>query len=236
MGDCQENREYMTKRLCLRLWSGFQLGCAVFLITWLAGCAPTLYSVDLRYIPTPTSPKIQAAKQPVGLTVAVFQDLRKVADNIQIGRVIKSTGEVVPVLPKFVRPPQAVTEPIKTYFRQAGYRVAAESPAWDLKEGNINKGWEAILIGGSIDELDILCENSLTLTKYKARVKLTLYFANTLKGKIFHTLTAESSTSLDHILFTEGKMEDELNTALAGAIEKLFEGRNIAAIIDEGSK
>jgi hypothetical protein len=190
----------------------------------------------MKYVPTRTFPTVQGMTPPIALTVAAFQDMRKIADNIVIGRVIKPNGEQILVLPKFVNPSQAVTKPIKEFFQRVGYRVATESPAWDLQESSINKGWGPILVGGSIDDLEIVCRNSLTLTKYTAKVKLTLTFANTAKGKIFHTLTTDSSTSLEHVLFSEEKMEQQINAALSGAIEKLFEGRDINAIIKEGAK
>jgi hypothetical protein len=224
------------KRLYSRLLSGYQIWCVVFVVTLLVGCAPTMYSVDMKYVPTRIFPKAQGTAQPIALTVAAFQDMRKIPDNIVIGRVIKSNGDEVRVLPKFVWPSQAVTEPIKEFFRQAGYRVAKESPAWDLQESGINKGWETILIGGSIDALEVVCQNSLTIAKYSAKAKLTIYFADTFKGKIFHTLTADSSASLDHVLFSEEKLEQQLNAALSGAIEKLFEGRDIINIINEAAK
>ena len=213
--------------------TGHQIWCAVFAVTLLAGCAPALYSVDMKYVPTRSFPKTQGVTQPIALTVAAFQDARKIADNMLIGRVIKPNGEQIRVLPKFVKPSQAVTEPIKEFFRQAGYRVAAESPAWDLQEASINKGWGPIIVGGSIDELDVVCQNSLTVTKYQAKVKLTIYFADTATGKIFHTLATDSSTSRDHVLFSEEMLEQQINTALAGAIEKFFEGRDMANIINK---
>jgi len=235
--------EYFNKSFKCRMRSlnfcklfGYQIWGAIFMMTLVVGCAPALYSVDMKYIPIRDFPKAQGVTPPVALTVATFQDLRKMEDNIVIGRVIKPNGEQIRVLPKFVKPSQAVTEPIKEFFRRAGYRVAAESPAWDLQEAGINKRWQSILVGGSIDELEITCENSLTLTKYRAKVKLTIYFADPLKGKIFHTLTADSSASLEHVLFSEERMEQQINLALSSAIEKLFEGRDITNIINEGAR
>jgi hypothetical protein len=224
----------MAKGLDSKRLFRYQLSWMVVMAAVLVGCAPTLYSVDMKYVPTRSFPKAQGATQPIALTIAVFQDMRPIPDKIVIGRVIKSNGEEIRILPKFVWPSQALTEPIKEFFRQAGYKVTAESPVWDLQESGINKGWEPILVGGSIDALEVVCQSSLTVMKYSAKVKLTMYFADTLRGKIFHTLTTESSVSLDHVLFSEEKLEQQLNTALSGAIEKFFEGRDIINIINEG--
>ncbi|MCX5831717.1 MAG: hypothetical protein NT140_07490 [Deltaproteobacteria bacterium] len=237
MADLTEYFRCGMKHRHSRKWFGYQTGyqmwCVVIVAIMLVGCAPALYSVDMKYVPTRSFPKTQGVTQPIALTVAAFQDARKIADNMLIGRVIKPNGEQIRVLPKFVKPSQAVTEPIKEFFRQAGYRVATESPAWDLQEAGINKGWGPIIVGGSIDELDVVCQNSLTVTKYQAKVKLTIYFADTVTGKIFHTFTADSSTSLDHVLFSEEMLAKQINTALAGAIEKFFEGRDMANIINK---
>jgi len=236
MEDFKKNCTYGMKRLHSRIGATYQTLCVVFAAILLVGCAPVMYSVDMKYVPTRTFTKAQGLTPPIVLTVTAFQDLRKIADNIVIGQVIKSNGEQIRVLPKFVMPSQAVTEPIKELLRQAGYQIATESPAWDLQEASIKKGWGPILIGGSIDDLDVVCQDSLTVKKYTAKVKLTMYFANTLKGKIFHILTTESSVSLEHVLFSEERLEQQINTALSSAIEKLFEGRGIANIINEGDK
>lgn len=236
MDDFKENSKYGLKCLHSRLFLEYKIWCVVLMVTSLVGCAPVMYSVDLKYVPTRTFSKVKQVTQPIALTVAAFQDLRTMEDKMLIGRVIKSNGEQIRVFPKFVRPAQAVTVPIKEFFRQAGYRVAPENPAWDLHESTIIKGWGPILVGGSIDELDVVCQESLTLIKYTAKVKLTVYFADSLKGKIFHTLSADSSASLEHVLFSEERMEQQINTALSGAIEKLFEGRDITNIISEGAR
>jgi hypothetical protein len=228
--------KYGMKRPHSRIGSKYQAWCAVFVATLLVGCAPALYSVNMKYVATRTFPTAQGVVQPIALTVAAFQDVRKIADNMLIGRVIKSNGEEIRVLPKFVRPSQAVTEPVKEFLRKAGYRVDTESPAWDLQESGIKKAWQPILVGGSIDDLDVVCRESLTLMKYTAKVKLTIYFADTLTGKIFHTITTDSSASLDHVLFSEERLEQQINIALSGAIEKLFEGRDITNIINEQAK
>jgi uncharacterized lipoprotein YajG len=219
-----------------RIMSRHKTWCMAFAVTFLVGCAPTIYSVDMKYVPTKAFPQQNLATQPASLTVAAFQDMRKVNDTMLIGRVVKLNGDQVPVLPKFVKPSKAVTKPIKEFLTKAGYKVAGNTPEWDLKESSIDKKWGPILVGGSIDEMDIVCRNSLTATKYSAKVNLTIYFADVLKGKIFYTVTTNSSTSLDHVLFSKEMMEQQLNTALSDAIEKIFEDRDITNIINKGAK
>lgn len=231
MEDFKESCISGIKRRYSRLVSGCKVWSMAFVVALLAGCTPLLYSVDMKYVPTGTFSKTPGVAKPIVVTVATFQDSRTIEDRMLIGRVIKAGGKQLPVLPKYVKPSNAVTAPVKEFFRLAGYRVATESPAWDLQESSINKGWGPILVGGSIDELDITCQNSLAITKYTAKVKLTIYFADTLKGKIFHKVTTDSRVSLDHVLFSEERMEQQINAALSDAIEKMFEGRDVANII-----
>jgi len=93
-----------------------------------------------------------------------------------------------------------------------------------LTESSILPDWGNILIGGSIDELQVVCQDLLPTKKYQAKVKLTVYFADVRKQFIFYKTMAQSSSSLEHILFSEEKLEAQMNSALSDAIEKIFEG------------
>ncbi len=215
-------------------WSQAVRICGTALVFLLfIGCAPALYSVDMRYRAAGGFPQAEAVSPPVSITVAAFQDLRKVDDPITIGRVITARGEEIRVFPKFMKPSEAVTAPFKDFFRQAGFSVAAESPSWDLTEGNIRKEGDTILVGGSIDELEILCRRSMTVQKYTAKAKLTLYVADRRQQKVRYKVTAESSDSLDHVLFSEEKLEQQLNIAVAEAINKILEDKKLVKIIQE---
>ena len=208
---------------------GFVIAVLAFVLIW--GCAPALYSVDMKYVPTKPMPEPKGQEKKIKITVAAFEDLRKVSDTMLIGRVIKPDRQNIPVLPKFVRPPVAVASALKDVFRKAGYQVAADTPRWNLKEESIRKEWSPILIGGSIDELEVICEDKVTIKKYRAMAKITVILANTQTSKIFYKVSAKSSVSLEHILFSEERLEEQINTALSDAIEKIFEGNEITAKI-----
>jgi len=201
----------------------------------LAGCSPALYSVDMKYVPSRVMPRTEGTGEIITVTVAAFEDRRKIDDKMIIGWVVKSDGERIPVLPKFVKPSVAVTSPLKDFLARAGYRISPESPVWDLKEESIRKEWGSILIGGSIDELEVICRDSLTVKKYSAKVKITVVFADAQKGKIFYTVTSGSDVSLEHVLFSEERLEEQINAALSDAIEKIFEGKEIGAKIREAA-
>ncbi|MDX9822412.1 MAG: hypothetical protein RBT20_10805 [Syntrophales bacterium] len=201
----------------------------------LAGCSPALYSVDMKYVPSRVMPRTEGTGEIITVTVAAFEDRRKINDKMIIGWVVKSDGERIPVLPKFVKPSVAVTSPLKDFLARAGYRISPESPVWDLKEESIRKEWGSILIGGSIDELEVICEDSLTVEKYSAKAKITALFANAQTGKVFYKVTTQSGVSLEHVLFSEERIEQQINAALSDAIEKIFEGKDIAAKIREAA-
>jgi hypothetical protein len=213
---------------------GFVIAALAFVTIW--GCAPALYSVDMKYVPTKPISEMKGSEKKIKITVAAFEDLRTISDTTVIGRVIKPDGQNIPVLPKFVRPPTAVASALKDIFLKAGYQVAADTPRWDLKEESIRKEWGPILIGGSIDELEVICEDKVTITKYRAKAKITVFIANTETGKVFYKVSTHSSVSLEHLLFSEERLEEQINTALSDALEKIFEGNEITAkILDTAS-
>lgn len=209
---------------------------AVFMFAVICGCAPALYSVDMRYVPTQPIPEMKGSEKKIKITVAVFEDIRTISDTTIIGRVIKPDKRNIPVLPKYVRPPMVVASALKDILQKAGYQVDPDTPRWNLREESIRSEWAPILIGGSIDELEVICEDKMTIKKYGAKAKITVLLANTETRKVFYKVSAQSSVSLEHILFSEERLEEQINTALSDAIEKIFEGNEITAkILDTAS-
>ena len=188
------------------------------------GCTPALYSINMRYETTKAVQPAPTSGQKYGVTVAPFVDRRKMQDTLLIGRVIKSDGETIPILPQYVKPPDAVASALRELLFNSGYLVSPDRPAWDLEETTIRPEWGAILIGGTIDDLDVTCLDNLTMTRYSARARLTLIFADVQKKRIFYRVTSESSSSLDHIFFSEEKLESQINGVLSDALEKAIEG------------
>jgi hypothetical protein len=148
------NREVWIRKVSSRgrgkfpLRSAAGLIVALLLSVWLTGCAPKLYSIDMRYIPTKTIQPPQNDGRKYSLTVAAFIDQRKQEDTLVIGRVVRSDGETVPVLPKYVTPQEAVAAALRELLRQSGYAVSPAKPEWDLAERTIRPEWGAIVVGG----------------------------------------------------------------------------------------
>jgi len=196
------------------------------LLALICGCAHGAYSVDMKYYPKPLA-EMKGPEKDIKVTVSTFADLRKTDDKQQIGWVWDHFGGKTPVFPRSVKPSMAVTLPVKEIFQKTGYQVAADMPVWNLKEDSIRKEWGPILVGGSIDELDVYCVDDVAVKKYRAKAKITVILANTQTGKVFYKVSANSTASLDHILFSEGKLAQQINSVLSDVMDKIFEGKEI---------
>ena len=205
----------------------------LFLLVSMAGCAPKLYNVNMRYEPTKVIRPALTDGRKYSLTVALFIDQRKMEDTIMIGRVIQSNGTPIPILPRYVKPTDAVASALRELLFKAGYAVSPDRPAWDLSENAILPQWGTLLVGGTIDDLDVTCVETLTMKRYSAKARITLFFADVQKKRIFYRVTSESSSSLDHIIFSEEKLESQINGVLSDAMEKAIEGRETGRQIRE---
>jgi hypothetical protein len=205
-------------------------------MAFLIGCTPKIYNVDLRYQPTrPIVPAFTDGRK-FSVTVADFIDRRKINDTLLIGRVITSGGSSIPVLPRYVKAPDAVTEALRKLLSQSGFTVSPGKVAWDQQENTILPGWGTILISGTIDELDVTCLDDVPIKKYIAKARISLVFADVQKKKIFYHVSSDSSSTLDHIVFSEDRLAGQINGVLADAMEKLFEGKETARQIREAVK
>jgi hypothetical protein len=221
------------KRAALRR-AGISL-CILLLIS-VMGCAPKLYNVNMRYQPTKTITPAVTDGRKYSLTVASFIDNRKMEDTLLIGRVVKPDGSFIPILPRYVKAADAVAATLREVLIESGYGVSPEKAIWDLQENTIRPGWGTILVGGTIEELDVTCLDSIPRKHYTAKTRITLVFANVQKKKIFYRVTSESSSSLEHIIFSEEKLESQINGVLSDAMEKAFEGPEMGRQIREALK
>jgi hypothetical protein len=206
------------------------------LLLSLIGCAPKLYSVNMRYEPTKVIPPALTDGRKYSLTVASFIDLRKMEDTILIGRVIRSDGTPIPILPRYIKPTDAVASTLRELMFKAGYAVSPDKPAWDLSENAIRPEWGTLLVGGTIDALDVTCVETFTMKRYSAKARVTLWFADVQKKRIFYRVTSESNSSLDHIILSEEKLENEINGVLASAMENAIGGPETGRQIREALK
>lgn len=194
----------------------------------LCSCARApLYTVDIGYAIPPDKIKPAEAPKNVTITVAKFNDLRNVDDKMVIGRVMQAHKSPIPIFPKFYIPSVTVTRAVRAYMNKSGYAVATGTPDWNLSDDTIAKEWGDIVIGGDIHEFELICIKERPIIKYTARVKLTAVFADVTKQETKLKVNVESSPSLEHIRFTEGKMAEVINDALTAAVNKIFENEQV---------
>lgn len=212
--------------------------CGILLaLLMFSGCAgPNLYSINMYYdayqadISTGLKNSVQNTAT---VSVAELTDIRPINDPLVIGRVIERDGTNVLVLPKNITATKAVSNGIRQYLREAGYKVSEKMEAWNLKEENIPQGDAKILVGGSIEELAINCRKGFLTNAYSGNIKIKVVFADTAVKKIVHTTVVESSYSTEDILFSENILGEQADIILADAIEKLFEDKNVAQKLKE---
>jgi len=202
----------------------------------LHACAPVLYHADLKYEPTNEYPKLEKIKPDFTMTIALFNDMRQIDDTIRMGKVSTADGTIVPVLPRYTKVADAVTAGIREYLYKSGYEISTQSPPWDLKEDTIDKNWGRILIGGSIEDLEIVCEKSIPVKTYQSKVKLALVFADIPKKRIFYHTRVESKAALKDVFFSEKILTRQINGAYAEALEKIFDDPAIRKKIEEAAK
>lgn len=220
-----------------------QLHGLIFLLLIVAfsvsGCASTgIYTINMDYdsenavIPFYLKPDEKALQSIIG--VAEFTDTRKIEDPLAIGRVIEKGGVRVLVLPKYVKPTFTIADGIRQYLRKAGYNLSGVVDPWDLNEKTIPKiSHIRVLIGGTIEEMEINCRRDFPTNTYTTRLKLTIHAADMQEKKIFYRTTVESTTSLEHVAFSEDRLGYQASVALGDAIEKTFAKIELADKINE---
>ena len=210
----------------------------IFAVLFFTGCAgPKLYSVymyyDAQQAAIPENLKSNIKPDEMVIAVAELTDSRKIDDTLVIGRVIETDGMQTLVFPKTLQATKTVSSGIKHYLRKAGYKVNEKLEQWNLKEEAIPRDNARMLIGGTIEELDIICRRSLLTNSYTSNIKLNIIFADMVKGKIVYSTTVESSYAREHVLFSENILGEQADIILADAIEKLFEDKVVMQKIKE---
>lgn len=202
----------------------FEASISFLLLFFVVGCAPTLYSVDVKYLTSATTLPTAASGQKFVVTVATFNDIRPGGKDLLIGRVTTAMGGFTSVIPKNMNPPDAVSTIVKDVLVKSGYQVSVTMPAWNLQASTIQNDWGKILVGGNIDELEITCENDIPIKTYDARIKLTVVVADAQTGNIIYQVSTASKNSLEHVYFSEEMLGQQISGAITEAVEKVFEG------------
>lgn len=217
-----------------RLSLAVTVGMALTLLTVVFSCAPTnLYTITMSYLPSEASVP-EARKGARSITVAGFTDARNIDDTMRLGTVIRSDGTSIPVLPKYRRAAEVVTDGIKMCISAQGYSLSPQSPSWDLKRDSIDAGWGNLQIGGSIDRLEVVCRKDDIRKTYQTDVKLTVVFADVRNRRIIRTMEATATSSLTHIRFSEGLLGEQISTTLTQAIRQVCaDGKTMGEMLEQ---
>lgn len=211
-------------------------GAALSVLTLLFSCAPvTLYTINMDYLPPETSAPASGRAGNIPITVAAFIDTRAIDDTMRIGTVELSDGKTIPVLPKQLRPADTVTNGVRKCLSEEGYSLSPQRPAWDLKAGSIDQGLgPVLLIGGSIDRLEVVCLKGGIKKTYRTDVKLTIVFADAKGARILRTTEAAATSSLVHVTFSEEILGEQISTALSKAIRQVCsDGKTIPQVLEQ---
>ncbi len=202
----------------------------------LQACSPKLYHVNLKYEPSRTFLNMEKGQPDFPVTVAMFNDIRKVDDRLVLGMVTTVQGDLIPILPNYNKVNEAVTVCIRDCLSNLGYKISNDKPTWDLEEETIRKDLGRILIGGNIDDLEIVCKKSLTVKTYQAKIKLSFVFANVPDKRIFYRSSVEDSNSLKDISFSEELLEKQINAVLSDALGQMLNDPKMKETIEEAAK
>lgn len=198
----------------------------------LMACTPVKqYAITMTSDPVRNVSPAGEQIKGIVLTVAEFIDVRATNDTKQIGRVIESDGESIPVISVSINPADAVTSAVKSYLKRAGYTLSKVTPAWDLKPDTIPKRWGQFLVGGKIDEMEIVCEKTSMKANYRTRVVLSMYLVDIQSASVIHSYTVQDESKREDVNLTEDDLRKhltiEVNNAVTDAIEKLLDPKNI---------
>jgi len=202
-----------------------------------ASAAGSQYSTAIKYdaaqADIPAHFKAEGKARNAVIYVTEFIDARQLDDKKEIGRVRERNDNRNPICAKDALPAKTVADGIQVYLKKAGYKVDDKIAQWDLKESTIKRAGGKLLIGGTIEEMEVTCWRGVFSQSYKTNVKLTIVFANPANGTILYRSRVESSSSKDDAFFSEEQIGRRLSSALGDALEKIFKDKDTAQKIKE---
>jgi hypothetical protein len=209
--------------------------CALALASALMSCATSgYYRLTMQYVPQKTASfTADSSVQQYLIATAQFNDERNMPDKSVMGKRVHADGSELKAVSQTMPPTEAVGTAIKEAFQKNGYTVFGGMPEWDCTERTLQKGWGNLIVGGFIEDLDVVCSTGFLSAAYETKVKLRVVFADVQRKKIIYSTTLESSSSYNHFYFSQARMEQELSNALSMAIEKMFANNKLDEIIDE---
>jgi len=224
-------KKYSGKLTCKNL---IILCCVLALAPALVSCAMSgYYRLTMQYVPQTVPQTADPSMQQYIITAAQFNDERSVLDKSIIGKRVQADGSELKAVSQTMPATECVGLAIKKAFQENGYSVFGGTPDWDGTERTIQKEWRDLVVGGFIEELNVVSSTGFLSAEYVTKVKLRVVFADVQRNRIVYTTTLESSASYKHFYFSQSRMEQEINNALSIAIEKMFANNKVEEVIDE---
>ena len=190
----------------------------------LISCARvSSYPVSLQYIPQQDISDRDMAPVNAVIGVADFQDNRSFDDKAVVGKRLMSKGEEIDIKCQLKDANHAVISVIKEFIKRSGYTVGKDISDWDLNADSLPPECGEFAIGGSIEELQIVCQGGLFREKYEVKVRLSIVFADVQQKRILYQSTLESSSQLKNIRFSQENVQEELNNVLSSVVEKILD-------------
>jgi len=192
--------------------------------------------VNLNYEPTKQAIRPDINLNRVIFTITEFNDLRDMENKNIVGRVVDTKEKEIPIVSLDKRPSYAFASAIKDAFFRAGLTVAGDIPKWDNKEESIKKDWGRIVIGGNINEINLVVKEGIATKTYEAKANVRLMISDTKSSRIFYIPTYESSNTVTDITFSEEKAQRNLNAVISTIIDRMMADKELWNKIAENIK
>lgn len=190
----------------------------VLLLSLLTGCAPGVtYVIDVAYAPQ-IKEQPSGQTEPIRVAVIPFEDARE--NRKGIGTRLRITGQTDEFEARPYPASSAVTDTLLSALRIQGYNPVAASRGKDyatIAEGASSQ----IVLSGRIEELWAEAVSRPAITDIKTRVTLKVDIYNAA-DKSTKTITVQSQSEPQAVLFSPGILQNTVNETLTEAINKLL--------------
>jgi len=191
------------------------------LIILLSGCAGSMtYLINVRYIPEKKAPPTSRV---VG--ICAFDDARKKKDTETIGIRHRPREKVDLLKLEGVSLSESVTQAVKDYFAERGFKVT-DCKGWDKSAEGLERLPRDLflVVAGRIDSFKVEARSGISITETQYRVRMDAFIGQIEKRKMI-TRTIESAPKIKKMGFDPEEVKARLNSILTEVIQRLFEGK-----------
>ena len=188
------------------------------LMLMLTGCAPSVtYVIDVAYAPQ-IKEQSPGQTEPIRIAVIPFEDARE--NKKGIGTRLRLTGRTDEFEARPYPASTAVTETLVSALKIQGYQPVVVPRGKDY--ANLAEGSSLqVVLSGKIEELwaEVISKPGFTDIKTKVSLKVNIY---NVSDKSTRTITVQSQSEPQVVLFSPGILQNVINETLTEAINKLL--------------